>query len=166
MTPLAALYAAERADLTLVLGAALTLVSAAAAYLGLALFAVLESATPIPDFVLLAVPLPAWALTTSHALLIALSTVRSRVCKELEEHLALHAGLDAARLGMRAGARAMNMTTASWPLKFASAVTYVGALAAVLAFTVWVLTRSDSAQFMYGDVSAYGALQPLAGKIA
>lgn len=136
---LATLYSAERADLTSVLGAALTLVSATAAYLGLALFTVLQSSVPIPDLVLLALPLPAWALAAFHSLLLALSTVRSAVCEALEERLAQRAGLDPSSLGIRAGARVMDMSTASKPFKVAGALTYGGALATVVAFTVWVV---------------------------
>lgn len=141
---LAALYAAERADLTSVTGAALTLVSAAVAYIGLAVFAVLQASVPLPNLVLFALPVPAWALAAFHSLLIGLSAVRSAVCQRLEGRLAVNANLDAATLGMRAGAQVMNPSSAALAFKLAGLLTYLGAFATVATFTVWIITRSSS----------------------
>lgn len=125
---LAALYQAERTDAVGILSAALALIAAGLAYIGVTL----TLSDGLMDWresgAMLLLPFPLMMICAFHSLLTITSMVRAQSIERIEDDLVALAGLAGVRgkVGISASERIMNITVAGPAHRFATALTYGG----------------------------------------
>jgi hypothetical protein len=157
---LAALYQAERADISNILGQALVLVSISVAYIGTIIAILVSGNDAFEGGLGMWLPLPVWIAISFNVILNALVFAHNVSAKKLERDLTSIAGYtpeEARIIGVQAGTKVSDLKSQllsrdRYPLAGATIVSYFGVLAVVLAFTIYCLI--STAEHGWGWIGA------------
>jgi len=139
---LAALYAAERADLSSMTNQLLGVSSLAVTYI-VAIFIVLGHTKPDQrSFVWFAAPIPVFVFLAFYVLFISVSIARTASCKKLEAGLAGEAGVNAEEIGIPESDRITDIKQASPLYKGLILAAYVPVILGSLLVTVYLLVQA------------------------